>query len=168
MDWLGRPAVLYTRFDHVLTAPLAERVAERFTRLMESAVVVHYFNDTGNVESYELSALMRMFETMRSMRSQLARIVILPWSGALGQKAADFAAAFECFEYAASRHAFEMALLTAAPSWRPPQTQMLASGGGRSATSRPPESAGVHRSTAQPLSGATYITVRFLAPFGDG
>jgi hypothetical protein len=40
--WIGwvEPLVLYTRFERVLTAALAERVVERFGALMENAVVV--------------------------------------------------------------------------------------------------------------------------------
>jgi hypothetical protein len=76
---------------------------------------VRYFYDACLVESYELSALDVIRDSLLSHQAQLQQMVVRPWNDVVSAKALEFAVALPCIEYVTSGAEFEGRLRAAAP-----------------------------------------------------
>jgi hypothetical protein len=106
VGWMG-PGVIHARLDGTLSTALAVRFASRFSAFIGDGVAVRYFYDASSVESYELSALNVVRDSLLSHRAQFEQIIARPWQDTVSEKARKFAVALECLRYVTSAAEFE-------------------------------------------------------------
>jgi hypothetical protein len=140
IGWL-EDKVLYARLDGTISGELGGHLAARFTALMADSVAVHYFNDSSEIHSYDLSAYTVLTDALHAKRHQFKLVVVRPWCGRMSAKARAFAASLGCLEYVGSGGAFAARLRAAAPSADVDQLIALADPERAAAADRSPPSA---------------------------